>query len=752
VPEFPVKNQDCPNMSGIQTQFKNPSIPLQIDLQVPGSGPSKPSQGLQMGEMQARAAQTQLVNLLNEIDLGKREVTADTLLSPKAMREVLARSQGPLAMKSAILLGTQALPREVRASQEFASLKTAVGLLVEDYQAMNQEGAPESKRLAVLHDLQFALSEMLVLSPKDGHEGPLAKVLRFVELEVSQLPSQRLEEGRFMASVGLASLASSGASASQQTAYLERALDHLLAADKANLLAPEDQATVQNLLNRMEVLQKDLPKEGPSSDQLAKEQHQAAIKELHSHPLAGLQYLTALDAAAKPISELRHVPDNEKSERTGLEHAKTEFLEARLMDSLVELGGKNAPPPTGTPPPPSLKNLGEEVLACEAFKKVANKTADVLKNPGSLKELTEAVKELGAFLTDALKNQSESTQLNWSTGDSRPVKNELSQALKGKLSDRLDNDPEALKAYRKLLDEAFEKAAVGVGFRVVGSKSDEPTDLSSIPDIGQLGRRVGKALKEGVLSTNAATMVRITLMLDLAKGLQTARENLGGASQNFAALKYLVSSDGIARPLRIGTAAEVQATAQQVSADQEKVAELRKEETRLQEALQELTLEDDPDIVAVTDLTQELVEVTHLRERIEARLASTSESWTLGTIAHELFLDQSFGTALAQSDQPLEQMEAIAKFLRNPSNTARTLGVDNEGKPTGGGAGALDQLLNRLLSPDPSKRLSLDQITQFSLFQEPGVGSNDVRELIQLLRQPDADSSKIKALSNRISV
>jgi hypothetical protein len=734
-------------MSGIQPQFKNLSVPLQVDQQVAPSGTQKSPSGLQTGEILTRAAQTQLVNLLNQTDLGQRNLTVDTLLSPSGMKEVFARSHGPTAMNSAILLGSQALPREVRASQEFASLQTAVGLLVEDYQAMNKEGAPESKRLSVLNDLKFALSEMLDLGPKDMRDGALAKVLRFVELEISQLPGQRLEEGRFMADVGFESLVSSGATASEQKTYLEKALDHLLAADKAQLLTPEDQVTVNQLLNQIEGLQKELDKEDPSGDQLAREQHQEAIKELHSHPLAGLQYLTALESASTPLSELRHVPDHEKSERTGLQHAQKEFLEARLMDSLVELGGKTTPLPQ-----PSIKDLGEDVLASEGFKKVANKTADVLKNPGSLKELTDAVNELGAFLTDALKNQPEPTQQSWSTGDSRPVKSELSNALKSKLSDRLDTDPEALKAYRKLLDEAYEKAATSIGFRSIGSKSDEPTDLSSIPNISQMGQRLSKALKEGNLSSNAANLVRITLMLDLAKGLQTARENLGDTPQDFTTLKYLVSGDGIARPLRIGSESQVKASTQQVVTDREKVADLNKEETRLKDALQELTEQDDPDIVAVTDLTQELVEVTREREQAEARLTGTSESWTLGIIAHELFLGQSFGSTLSQSDQPLDQQAAISKFLRTPSNTARTFGVDEQGKPTGGGAGALDQILNQLLNPDSAKRLGLDQIMNFSLFQEPGVGSDDVRELIQLLRQPDVDPSQIKAVSDRIGI
>ena len=179
---------------------------------------------------------------------------------------------------------------------------------------------------------------------------------------------------------------------------------------------------------------------------------------------------------------------------------------------------------------------------------------------------------------------------------------------------------------------------------------------------------------------------------------------------------------------------------------------MSKEETRLTDALQELTEQDDPDIVAVTDLTQELVEVTREREQAEARLTGTSESWTLGIIAHELFLGQSFSSALSQSDQPLDQQEAISKFLRTPSNTARTFGVDEQGKPIGGGAGALDQILNHLLNPESAKRLSLDQIVKFSLFQEPGVGSDDVRELIQLLRQPNVDPSQIKAVSDRIGI
>ncbi|WP_075089635.1 hypothetical protein [Verrucomicrobium spinosum] len=94
----------------------------------------------------------------------------------------------------------------------------------------------------------------------------------------------------------------------------------------------------------------------------------------------------------------------------------------------------------------------------------------------------------------------------------------------------------------------------------------------------------------------------------------------------------------------------------------------------------------------------------------------------------------------------------VLQFGTDSDHTARPLGTDGSGNLLGLGVGTLDRLINQMLHPDPQLRPSITDLLQHPLFKEPGIGSPEVRNLIQVLNRPESSPEEIRTASLEVGI
>jgi len=228
---------------------------------------------------------------------------------------------------------------------------------------------------------------------------------------------------------------------------------------------------------------------------------------------------------------------------------------------------------------------------------------------------------------------------------------------------------------------------------------------------------IDQAKKNGDISPQAAMLARITLFRDVLQGMRHVQEARGMLHLDLKPVNFFIGGDGTAKVGDFGTG----------------------------------------QVTDSLDLTRRLVDnprwvapeiVKGLSDGNGVTIEGSSDVWSLGVVAYQLFHEGAL-----PFDHPLfaSQVERLLKaFGDNDDNRIRTLGRDQDGQSQGLGVTALDRLLNQLLHPDPESRPSLGQVLQGQLFHEPGVGSDDVRALIQALSTGKRDD--VRELSRRIGV
>jgi hypothetical protein len=125
-----------------------------------------------------------------------------------------------------------------------------------------------------------------------------------------------------------------------------------------------------------------------------------------------------------------------------------------------------------------------------------------------------------------------------------------------------------------------------------------------------------------------------------------------------------------------------------------------------------------------------------------------SDIWAFGVAAYELMTGKPFYP-------PQSQTEFEAGLLEIANQKQGVVGDVSElggAKPSDQGAGAFGRLLNRVLQKDSNMRPTVTDILKSSLFLEPGIDSDEVRNLIKLLGDPNATPAQLKEASDAIGV
>lgn len=351
-------------------------------------------------------------------------------------------------------------------------------------------------------------------------------------------------------------------------------------------------------------------------------------------------------------------------------------------------------------------------------------------------------------------------------------------------------DPTAGTISRSEIEESFKlssdearahRAAMEGGNPfVVGFKGAIPTpdgrlllamDLETGGDMSDFGSRLQELQQQGTLSPQAANLVRITLFQDMAEGLRHLQEARGMTHIDLKLLNYFISSDGVSKMGDFGLAgtslqrdfdsrpvdAPMNMSPEMVQGS-DKVSEQRTQindaikslEKRYQDEVPKLPPEEQQALA--DNLNRTIQELRAMSSELTFGLSEKSDTFSLGTSAFELFHGSNFVDELSSESWSSKKMAALARYGNEESPRAGLLGKDSGGETTGFGATSLDRLLNLMLHPDPEQRPAMTDILSMSLFNEPGVGGEDVRKLITTLLDKNATPEQIKAASDKLGL
>lgn len=232
---------------------------------------------------------------------------------------------------------------------------------------------------------------------------------------------------------------------------------------------------------------------------------------------------------------------------------------------------------------------------------------------------------------------------------------------------------------------------------------------------------IEESVQQGHITPQSATLMRITLFRDMLEGLRQVQEARGMSHLDLKSPNFFIGQGGIALVGDFGT------------------SRVGSELTLTQR------LVDNPNWLAPEAIVRH-----QASQNGSYQISNKVDTWSLGITAYELF----HGGKTPFSESFMFRTENnLRNFAANPDNRVqgRDIGRDPDNpQPQGLGVTALDRLLNQLLHPDPEQRPGLGQILGGSLFNEPGVGSEEVRELIMAVATRDMD--RARELSQQIGV
>lgn len=237
-------------------------------------------------------------------------------------------------------------------------------------------------------------------------------------------------------------------------------------------------------------------------------------------------------------------------------------------------------------------------------------------------------------------------------------------------------------------------------------------------NLGGLMQRIDQARQRGDISPQAATLARITLLRDTLQGMRHVQESRGMLHLDLKPINFFIGEDGRAKVGDFGTA--------QVG-----------DSLHLERRLVDNPRWQAPEIILGTKRPEGVT------------VDGSADIWALGITAYQLFHERALPFDHPRFDSPIDRQ--LSDFGANHANRLRTPDLRPlEGQPENLGVTALDRLLNQLLHPNPELRPSLGQALQERLFQEPGVGDDEVRALIQALSTDRIEDAR--AASRNIGV
>lgn len=315
---------------------------------------------------------------------------------------------------------------------------------------------------------------------------------------------------------------------------------------------------------------------------------------------------------------------------------------------------------------------------------------------------------------------------------------------------------------------------------VVGFRGAVPTpdgrlllamDLETGGDMSDFGSKLQDLQQKGAISQHAANLVRITLLQDMTEGLRHLQEVRGMTHIDLKLLNYFISAEGVSKMGDFGLAGtsltrdfhsrpvdapinlspEMVKGSERISAQQTQIQEAIKGlEKRFAEEVPQLPHDEQREVAERINLT--IDQLRAMSKELTFSVDEMSDTFSLGTAAFELFHGGNFVDELSSERWNSKKMAAMGKYGDEESPRAGLLGLDTSGEKSGFGATALDRLLNLMLHPDPNQRPAATDILAMSLFSEPGVGGEEVRDLITTLLDKRATPEQIKAASDKLGI
>lgn len=337
------------------------------------------------------------------------------------------------------------------------------------------------------------------------------------------------------------------------------------------------------------------------------------------------------------------------------------------------------------------------------------------------------------------------------------------------------------KPFAKEIRSHYEATAVNnpniVPFRGAVSTPDGrlliAMDLAENGELGHLAEKVNLAFEKGQISRTAWNAIQITMLMDMANGLRHLQEQQGMTHLDIKPENYFVTSGGKvmlgdfglaqssptrefnAPPLDspINKAPEMTITHNQNLRDKEElksqITTITIESRKLREEFDRLDSKNNPqrntvesrnrknEIANEFNLLQEQKKsLEQAKTEVDGRTFTVdvkADTWGLGTAAYKMFTGRFLVDDLAPDagDFDTKRDEALERFGQDGTSRVRSTGMDDRGVTQG--TSSIDRVLNQMLHPDPQQRPSMSDLLNMSLFKEPGVGSDAVRELIDLI-------------------
>ncbi|MCK5932505.1 MAG: hypothetical protein KAG89_10095 [Fulvimarina manganoxydans] len=267
---------------------------------------------------------------------------------------------------------------------------------------------------------------------------------------------------------------------------------------------------------------------------------------------------------------------------------------------------------------------------------------------------------------------------------------------------------------------------------------------------------------KGKLTFMERELVALTLLRDGAKGLDQMHSRDGYIHGDVKSQNMMIDSDGNAQHIDVGISVkdEKMRPSLHVVADSPlysspELINARKEHrdydrngyiSRQQDGLKSIItdiltvngISNDKFVSDMVDNFKTDFKNESLVEEKEIGVGSSSDIWSLGTAAYELFTGTfamtNVGNAAArQIDQEniLSDWSSMGQKAIDPK--MRSL-IDSTGSQE------VDDLLNRMFDSRPENRITAGELAKHSIMDRPGVGSPEIRELIKAIASNNDDA------------
>ena len=269
---------------------------------------------------------------------------------------------------------------------------------------------------------------------------------------------------------------------------------------------------------------------------------------------------------------------------------------------------------------------------------------------------------------------------------------------------------------------------------------------------------IDTALATGRITQQQANLVRLTLLKDMAQGVQHVQVTRGMVHLDVKAPNFFVDADGVAKLGDFGTATQGKVREMYRSpidnplwTSPELAKGSRETKRRSSQTFQQYRAARRAALANLDQLELSSEELTALRKNISSaydiqiqhefgtfEVTGKTDTWSLGVDAYRMFVGRyPFGQ---KGDRDLVIERAVIDYQERGTPL---------GLPQGARIGLgpldrrqLDTLLRGMLHPDPKQRPSLEQVLANPLLAQPEVGGPEARRLIRQLTEASPRSTE----------